>query len=164
MLELFYFFFFQTDRCVLFQRRSWRWDCQCLSWTEKEGGGQKWTEGPQSQISEGRCLLASLHLSSSRPGVLKQGEKPLKLRSDWFVRMLAGDFLKFFLNSIFTSSHLSPAAGPRGLPSSGSGRSATGSPCGAILWSLPIGWSAGGPGRPQTASGGCRRCRRHRLR
>lgn len=62
------------------------------------------------------------------------------------------------------SPHLSPAAGQQGLLSSGSGRSATGSPGGAILWSLLTGWSAGGPVRRQTASGGCRRCRRRRHR
>lgn len=66
--------------------------------------------------------------------------------------------------SLSHESHLSPAAGQQGLLSSGSARSATGSPCGAIPWSLLIGWSVGGPVRPQTASGGCKRCRRRRLR
>lgn len=71
-------------------------------------------------------------------------------------------FVGFY--NIFKPSHLRPAAGQQGLLSSGSGHSATGSPCGAILWSLLIGWSVGGPVRQRTASGGCKRCRRRRLR
>lgn len=59
--------------------------------------------------------------------------------------------------------YLIPAVGRRELLSSGSGRSATGCLCGATLWSLPIGWSGDGPGRPQTASDGCRRCMQRRL-
>lgn len=69
--------------------------------------------------------------------------------------------ITYLLFRVWTlSSHLITAAGQRELLSSGSGRFATGSPCGAILWSLLIGWSGDGPARRRTASGGCRRCRR----
>lgn len=66
--------------------------------------------------------------------------------------------------SVWMLPDLIPAGGQQELLSSGSGRSATGCPCGAIPWSLLTGWSGGGPGRPQTVSGGCRQCRRPRLR
>lgn len=60
--------------------------------------------------------------------------------------------------------YLIPEGVQQGLPSSGSGRFATGCLGGAILWSPLIGWSGDGPGRLQTASGGCRRCRPRPLR
>ena len=59
--------------------------------------------------------------------------------------------------------YLTGAARPVPL-SSGSGCSATCCPGGARPESPPTGWSAAGPVRPRTGSGGCKRCRRRPLR
>ena len=143
--------------CPLFQRRSWRWERQCLSQTEKERGGQSGQKArnPPSLRAEA-CSLPS--------ACPRQGQAPWNEEKNHFNFVLIGSFGWLWDYSVGKGSHLSPAAGQQGPLSSGSGHSATGSPCGAILGSLRTGWSAGGPVRPQTASGGCKRCRRRRPR
>lgn len=142
--------------CPPFQRRSWQWECQSLSQTEKEREEGQNGQNDLNPKSPGADVCS---LPSASP---RQGQAPWKKerKKNTSTLLWLVDLWVFPASA----SHLRPAAGPRGPLSSGSGHSATGSPCGAILWSPLIGWSGGGPVRPQTASGGCKRCRRRRLR
>lgn len=152
------FSFFQTDKCVL-----------CFSVLLGDGSVsvcRRQKKREEGKV-DGTTTIPNLSgpMPAPCPAALLHKVRRLEIRrkkhnlcSDWFI------CLWDFTASLSHQSHLSPAAGQQGLLSSGSGHSATGSPCGAILWSLLIGWSVGGPVRPQTASGGCKRCRRRRLR